>query len=236
MTVSQNLSDISGRVHSSLEYLKDLVPRLKPGEEFACLAFDEMKLSEKSEWDRKIDALLGPNKQANVFMIRSLTGSWKLPVYIDFEPSKDPNDPELPKGTKKLPKIPVSLLMQIILELEAIGIRVMTTVCDMAAENQALGKQLGINTTNVSFPNPWDPERPVFFTYDWVHGYKNLRNHLLDGTTKINGVQVSKHDILKLQGKTEIRGGFKLEDIHFHCKKQDRQVSVKFKDKEAFRT
>ena len=30
-------------------------------------------------------------------------------------------------------------------------------------------------------------------------------------------------DILKPRGVTEIRGGFKLEDVHFYCKKQDRQ-------------
>ena len=71
----------------------------------ACLAFDEMKVVEKCEWDRKTDSLLGPNKKANVFMVRSLFGNWKFPVYIDFEPTKNPNDPKLPKGATKLPKI-----------------------------------------------------------------------------------------------------------------------------------
>ena len=207
-----------------MEYLKDLVPRLKAGDEFACLAFDEMHLTEKAEWDRKIDAVLGPNRQANVFFIRSIFGSWKMPVYVDFEPTKDPNDPKLPKGTKKLPKIPKFLLMQIIIQLEAIGIKVMSTVCDMSGDNQALAKELGINTNNVTFPNPWEPERPVFFSFDWVHGFKNLRNHLLDDNVTINGVMVNKLDILKLRGVTEIRGGFKLEDQHFYCKGQDRQV------------
>ena len=108
---------VIGYVHGSIEYLKDLIPRLKAGEELACLAFDEMHLTEKAEWDRKTDAILGPNRQANVFMIRSLYGNWKMPVYIDFEPTKDPNAPKLPKGTKKLPKIPKFLLMQIIVQL-----------------------------------------------------------------------------------------------------------------------
>ena len=66
-------------------------------------------------------------------------------------------------------------------------------------------------------------DRQVFFAFDWVHGFKNLRNHLLDDRVTISGVTISKQDILKLRGKTEIRGGFKLEDVHFHCKKQDHQ-------------
>ena len=152
----------------------------------------------------KTDSLLGPNKQANVFMVRSLFGNWKFPVYIDFEPTKNPNDPKLPKGAKKLPKIPKFLLMQIIVQLEAIGIKVMSTVCDMSGDNQALAKELGIDTENISFTNPWDQDRQVFFAFDWVHGFKNLRNHLLDDRVTISGVTISKQDILKLRGKTEI--------------------------------
>ena len=69
-----------GFVDASLEYLKHLVPRMKKGEELACLAFDEMHLTEKAEWDRKVDCMLGPNRQANVFMVRSLYGNWKFPL------------------------------------------------------------------------------------------------------------------------------------------------------------
>ena len=207
-----------------MEYLKDLIPRLKAGEELACLAFDEMHLTEKAEWDRKTDAILGPNRQANVFMIRSIYGNWKMPVYIDFEPTKDPNAPKLPKGTKKLPKIPKFLLMQIIVQLEAIGIKVVSTVCDMSGDNQGLATSLGINTQNVTFENPWDSDRQIYFAFDWVHGFKNLRNHLLDDRVTINGVTVDKSDILKLRGITEVRGGFKLEDVHFYCKNQARSL------------
>ena len=58
---------------------------MKKGEELACLSFDEMKLTERAEWDRKIDAVIGPYKQAQTFMVRSLTGNLKLPVYVDFD-------------------------------------------------------------------------------------------------------------------------------------------------------
>ena len=191
-----------GYVDASLEYLKKLVPKLKPGEELACLAFDEMHLTEKAEWDRKMDAMLGPNKQANVFMVRSLYGKWKFPVYVDFEPTKNPEDPKLPKGSKKLPKIPKFLLLQIIVQLEAIGIKILSTVCDMGADNQGLASELGITPENITFPNPWDPDRSIYFSYDFVHGFKNLRNHLLDDHVKINGITISKVDILKLRGIT----------------------------------
>ena len=161
-----------------------------------------MHLTRKAEWDRKLDCMLGPNKQANVFMVRSLNGNWKLPVYIDFEPTTNPNDPKLPKGTKELPKIPKFLLMQIIIQLEAIGVKVLSTVSDMGGDNQGLANDLRITPDNITFPNPWDPERPIYFAYDWVHSFKNLRNHLLDDRVTINGVTVSKVDILKLRGKT----------------------------------
>ena len=74
---------------------------MKPGEELACLSFDEMKLMERAEWDQKIDAVIGPHKQAQTFMVRSLTGKWKFPVYVDFDTGN----------------IPKSLLFQIIFQL-----------------------------------------------------------------------------------------------------------------------
>ena len=42
----------SGYVDASLEYLKHLVPKMKPTEECGILAFDEMKVAKKCEWDR----------------------------------------------------------------------------------------------------------------------------------------------------------------------------------------
>ena len=43
---------VLGYVHASLEYLKKLVPNLKPGHEMACLAFDEMKVVRLKNWSR----------------------------------------------------------------------------------------------------------------------------------------------------------------------------------------
>ena len=214
-----------GYVHPSLGYLEWLVPRLKKGEEFACLSFDEMKLSERGQWDQKTDAVIGPYKQAQTFMVKSLTGTWKLPVYVDFDTP-----------------VTKSLLLQIIFQLEMIGVRILITTCDQAGANQGLAKALGIFPTkktskelgvehdpeNVTFTNPWDSDREIFFSFDWVHAFKNLRNHLLDDEATIEkGVTVSRADLLKLRGKTEVRGAWKLEDIHFYCKNQDRQsVSI----------
>lgn len=209
-----------GYIHSSIEYLKQLVPRMKPGEELACLSFDEMKISERGEWDQKMDAVIGPHKQALTFFVRSLTGKWKLPIYVDFD----------------MPKISKSLLLQIIFQLESIGIRVLITTCDQAGGNQGLAKSLGIFTDkktsqklgveqeNVTFTNPWDPDREIFFSFDWVHAFKNLRNHMLDDTMTLEkNIHVTRADLLKIKGKTEVRGAFKLDDIHFYCKQQDRQ-------------
>ena len=43
--------------------------------------------------------------------------------------------------------------MQIIIQLEAIGVKVLSTVCDMGGDNQALANELGITTENVTFPS-----------------------------------------------------------------------------------
>ena len=49
MSINKMIFSFLGYVDASLEYLKKLVPRLKPGEELAGLAFDEMKITEKCE-------------------------------------------------------------------------------------------------------------------------------------------------------------------------------------------
>ena len=124
----------------------------------ATIFFDEMKLEERGHYDKRNDYVLGPHSQANQVMARSIGGDWKVPIYTLF-------DVDVTKAT----------LTEIICALEEIGIHVLLIVCDQGGKNLGLPKELGITTENVSFPNPYDQSRVVFFAYDFVHTMKNLR-------------------------------------------------------------
>ena len=58
-----------------------------------------------------------------------LIGKWKFPVYVDFDTP-----------------VTKSLLLQVIFQLEMIGIQVLITTCDQAGSNQAVAKEFGILT------------------------------------------------------------------------------------------
>ena len=92
---------------------------------------------------------------------------------------------------------------------------------------KGLAKDLGINQLNVTFVNPYDEHRQIYFLFDWIHGYKNLRNWLLDRQNTLpGGIEVSPNDLKCLQtlALSEISNGMKLTDMHFNVKGQDRQI------------
>lgn len=85
---------------------------------------------------------------------------------------------------------------------------------------------MNISEDNFEIVNPADSTRNVIFSYDFVHVYKNLRNHIIDDVMKLkNGTVVSKKDLNDLRSKisSEITCGFRLTDLHFDCKGTDRQ-------------
>ena len=140
------------------EFLKQLAPKMNPAEEIATIMIDEMKLSERGDLDQKIDAFIGPHAYANQILVKSIFGNWQVPIYTAFDS---------PIRKKKL--------MQVIRKLEAIGIKIVFIVCDQGPRNLSLAKSLGISSEKVSFPNPADETRDIFFSYDVVHLIKSLR-------------------------------------------------------------
>ena len=75
-----------GIIAPALEYLKQKVPTMtKPGEKLATIIFDEMKIEERACRDKKMDAVLGPDKQAQQIMVRSIGGDWKVPIQTEFD-------------------------------------------------------------------------------------------------------------------------------------------------------
>ena len=143
----------------ALEYLRQKVPNMtNPGEKVASLFYDETKIDERVQFEQKNDCVLGPSAEANQIMVRSLGGDWKVPIYTVFD--KD---------------VTKEILDEVIIALETIGIHVLLTVCDQGGKNLSLPKVLNISPENITFPNPYDKDRVVIFTYDFVHTVKNFR-------------------------------------------------------------
>ena len=143
----------------AFEFLRELVPKMTtPGENIATIMIDEMKLEERGDIDRKIDAAIGPYAYANQILVKSIFGDWEVPIYTGFD-----------MAIKK------KKLMRVIRQLEGIGIKVVFVVTDQGPRNLSLAKSLGIAPGSVSFENPADKKRRVFFSYDSVHLIESLR-------------------------------------------------------------
>ena len=115
----QFLNCQKGFVEPSLSYLRDLVPRMNPGDQIACLQFDETWIKKQAERDQNLDVVIGPYNQANTVIARSLNGNWSFPIYVCFDEA-----------------ITVTRLFEIIVRLEEIGVLVHATVCDMGPKNR----------------------------------------------------------------------------------------------------
>ena len=122
----------------------------------------------------------GPHRSAQVIMVRSLTSSWKYPIYVAFDSP-----------------VTVEMYKEIIMELEQIGYHVLISACDQGSKNEGLAKQLGITKDKFWIQNPADPSRIVLWSHDFVHVFKNDRNHTFDQTKMLpDGRCFSKQDFI----------------------------------------
>lgn len=54
--------------------------------EKACvLLFDEMKIQNSYDYDKKHGATLGPSKYVQVVMARGICGNWKQPIFYAYD-------------------------------------------------------------------------------------------------------------------------------------------------------
>ena len=127
-----------------------------------------------------VTCILGPHRTAQVIMVRSLTSDWKYPIYVAFD---SPVTPEIYK--------------EIIMELEQIEYHVLMSACDQGSKNEGLAKRLGVTKDKFWIQNPADPSRIVLWSHDFVHTFKNDRNHSLDQTKMLaDGRCFSKQDFI----------------------------------------
>ena len=93
-------------------------------------------------------------------------------------------------------------------------------------KNRGLATELGITKENSRFPHPIDPNRILIWLYDFVHIYKNIRNHLLDDVVQLPcGKIVCSDDFWDLLevGEAEITDTFHIKEEHLLIQGNDRQ-------------
>jgi hypothetical protein len=183
----------------------------KPHELLLVATFDEVMVSQKYCYDKGLDQVQGPHKNAQVMMVRPLFSQWKQPVYYDFDKS-------MTKG----------IYMDIVSKLYESGYTVIATTCDMGATNRAFWKSLGVSSDNVSIPHPNDPKANIYFFADTPHVLKLLRNHFHDSGFNLDGHHLSKEILVKTleilrEKKSEVRLGHKLQESQLHVSTRGRQ-------------
>jgi hypothetical protein len=125
---------------------------------------------------------VGPHKMVQTLIVRGVASAWKFPVYADFD-------------TALLEQV----MLEIIVTLECLGLKVLISTCDQGPKNVGLCGALGVSVENVFFENPYDNSRKVIFTYDFVHAFKNLRNHFMDDVVVFDdGAIIFKSDFEEL--------------------------------------
>ena len=97
------------------------------------------------DYDPREDQVVGPHKYLQQVMLRSLVGSWRLPLFFDYDRP-----------------ITADLLFDLIQQVETAGALVTCVVSDLGPTNRGLWRALGIeHDGRTSFANPADPSRLV---------------------------------------------------------------------------
>jgi len=164
-----------------LRVLGKLSSTLSDAERLVCITFDEVQLSPRTQYEKGRDAVVGPNNQAQVVLMRPLFGTWKQPFYFQFDEAMHKER-----------------FVEIVRQLYDVGFTVVASVCDLSFSNQTFLKSMGVFNTNASScPHPSDNTKKNFFFADAPHMLKLFRNHLIDGSGYlINGRRVGI-DIMK---------------------------------------
>ena len=139
-----------GVMESAMCVLEATVTGLDDMGRLCVVAFDEISLDPRVCYDQRRDEIMETSKMQLV-MVRGLTSPWKQPVWFDFDQPMTPDK-----------------LCEVISRVEAVGLRVVAAVSDMAPTNERLWTELGITKAfsatsphRTWFVNPVDPARCV---------------------------------------------------------------------------
>ena len=176
-----------GFIAPVLLYFISIFPKLTTVEKIIVSTFDKMNTRNRADLEMKYEQLIGPAKNVQNFMVRSLFNKrkWKFPVWLDFDTG-----------------LPFYEYFQGICLLESIGLIYVCTTCDMGTLNIQLSIHLLITEDRIFHKNPYDESRIIIFIFDFIHCFKNLRNHILDDIMKfLDGSKLFKQFFLDLKKK-----------------------------------
>ena len=176
----QNIKFESGILSEILEFLKLKVATFNEHEKECVLLLDEMAITEEIQYDCSINKYVGdvtfPNSQgranqALVFMIGGISSRWKQ-VIAYFYTNGKVNGEDLK-----------NVILNIIGNIEIVGLRINSITSDMGSMNQSMWKAFGINCGHFSsnsyfIKHPSDPNRIITFLADVPHLLKNIRTSL----------------------------------------------------------
>ena len=207
----------------------------RDGNEILCsLSIDEMAIKKHIEWDGKrfrgfVDVGTGVDddslpaaKDALVFMVVCINGSWKVPVgYFLID------------GLSGVEK--ANLVSNCLERLYHVGVKVISFTCDGPSSHitmlRHLGAQLDDSALEPSFPHPSDPSVKVNVFLDVCHMLKLVRNTFADGNILIDGEGGTinwKHivDLHSLQENEGLRLANKLKSSHISWERQKMKVNL----------
>ena len=145
------------------------------------MMFDEVELRKQASYDARLKTLWAPHAKAQVAMIRSISSSFKLPCYYDYDTNMDYN-----------------LLIKLIRKIQSMNTRIRALVFDLG--NHTLLKDLALlETKRHHIPNPDYPGKKIFLFPDPPHMIKLARNHWEDkGLGIMEGRKLVKFDAEEL--------------------------------------
>ena len=139
------------------------------------IKFDEIHLTRLPSYDPKLEGLLGPNSDCQVLIVQGLLSEWQIPLLSEFDFTID-----------------IETYKNVIARLYEINYIVKWSVCDQGPKNRALinSKNLNITPQNPFFTHPSNPNIKVFFSFDSIHLFKSMGNHVRDDYCKLPSNEV----------------------------------------------
>ena len=195
---------------------------------------DEMAIRKHVDWDGAkfrgyvdigtgvVDDFLPEAKDALVFMVVCINGSWKVPY-----------DYFLIDGLSSAEK--ANLITSCLEKLYDVSIKVSSFTCDGPASHSAmlrtLGANLDVGSLDPSFQHPCDHSAKVHVYLDRCHMLTLVRNTFADGGILYDEVGNAIRwkylsDLRTLQEEEGLRLANKLKSSHLCCQKQKMKVNL----------
>ena len=225
-----------GFTEPAFRALRAKVEQLKPSrKQIVCsLMIDEMAIKRHVYWDGKryrgyvdigndiVDDSTPVAKEALVFMVVSINGSWKIPCGYFFIDGLS--------GAEQANLVKICLK-----KLYDHGVYVAALICDGPSCHLSMFTELGIclspKSLKTNFPHPLDPEQKINVFLDVCHMLKLIRNTLSEGGILIDNSGHKKYwhfitELHKLQDKEGLRLGNKLKTAHIEWRQQKMKVNL----------